>query len=309
MNIFKTLKRGNQREEEFFSASLAILLAEIPELTSFLIEKLLNAKMDVKNLEIRLEESFSDGRIDIAIKAINSEVYIENKIFADLGDFQLERYSNYLKSRPTETKLILLTRYYINDESIKYVDKHVFWSKLYSLIKSFKNSKLDYRKVEDNKKIYLLGQFLDFLKGENMSDERVSWEYSEGVKSFLNLLNMIQGVLDKLMMEKMIRSHGAIKIGMDYAGIYINTKGQETDFWIGINHDNLHELCFSIQESFKKKYGYNKFEKLKRRPDGTPYYVYNFNEKYFLAFSKEEQEEAIYNFIKNCIDDLNKLIE
>jgi len=37
MNIFKTLKRGNQREEEFFSASLAIILEEIPELTSLLI--------------------------------------------------------------------------------------------------------------------------------------------------------------------------------------------------------------------------------------------------------------------------------
>lgn len=305
MNIFKTLKRGNQREEEFFSASLAILLAEIPELTSFLIENLLNVEMDVKNLEIKLEESFSEGRIDISIKSLNLDIFIENKISADLGDFQLERYSNHAKNRSTETKLILLTRYYIDDDSIKYIDKHVFWSELYSLIELFKNSKLDHRKVEDNKKIYLLKQFLDFLKDENMSDEKVSWEYSEGVKSFLNLLNMIQSVLDILKKEKVINNYGTIYPGTKWAGIYIN----QQDFWVGVHYSDLHELCFSIQESFKERCGDNKFEKLKRRPDGTPYYVYNFNEKYFLAFSKEKQKIEIYDFIKACINDLNKSIQ
>jgi len=39
MNIFKELKRGNSREEEYFSAALAILLDEIPELTSYLIHQ------------------------------------------------------------------------------------------------------------------------------------------------------------------------------------------------------------------------------------------------------------------------------
>ncbi len=304
MNIFKTLKRGNQREEEFFSASLAILLDEIPEFTSFLIEKLLNNKIDVKNLEIKLEESFSDGRIDIAIKSLNLDVYIENKISAGLGDFQLERYSNYLKTRPNETRLILLTRYYIDDESINYTDKHVFWSELYSLIESFKKSKLDYRKVEDDTKIYLLNQFLDFLKDENMSDEKVSWEYSEGVKSFLNLLNMIQSVLDQLEKEKVINNYGKINIGIDWAGIYIN----QQDFWVGVNYSDLHELCLSIQDSFIKKYDDNKFENLKRHTSDTPY-GYDFNKTYFLAFSKEEQKIAIYDFIKACINDINKSIQ
>jgi len=41
MNIFKELKRGNSREEEYFSDDLAILLDEIPELTSYLLDEIL----------------------------------------------------------------------------------------------------------------------------------------------------------------------------------------------------------------------------------------------------------------------------
>lgn len=303
MNIFKTLKRGNQREEEFFSASLAILLAEIPELTSFLIKTLLK-KTDVESLEVILEDTISNGRIDIALKSPHLEVYIENKVSSGLGELQLERYYNHLQNIDNETKLILLTRDYIEDESIgKYVDKYIRWYEIYSKIENFKDSISDYVEVGKDKKIYLLKQFLQFLKDENMSIEKVSWEYSEGVKSFLNLLNMIQSELDQLKKEKAINSYGVIKIGTDYAGIYIN----QQDLWVGVNYPNFNELCFSIQAEFVKRYD-DKFEGLKEK-DGYVRYYYNFNETYFLAFPKEKQKEAIFNFIKDCINDLNKLIK
>jgi len=41
MNNFKELKRGNNREEEYFSAALTILLDEIPELTTYLLAEIL----------------------------------------------------------------------------------------------------------------------------------------------------------------------------------------------------------------------------------------------------------------------------
>ena len=71
MNVFKTLKRGNIREEEYFSASLGILLKEIPELTPFLIEKMFG--IEIEDYEIELEHPFPDGRIDIAIKSLPLE--------------------------------------------------------------------------------------------------------------------------------------------------------------------------------------------------------------------------------------------
>ena len=54
-----------------------------------------------------------------------------------------------------------------------------------------------------------------------MSDEKVSWEYTEGIKSFLNLLNKIQSSLSQLKNEGIIRDYGTKSIGNTYAGIYI----------------------------------------------------------------------------------------
>jgi len=48
MNIFKTLKRGNSREEEYFSAAIAILLDKIPELTSYLLDKIVGISDDLE---------------------------------------------------------------------------------------------------------------------------------------------------------------------------------------------------------------------------------------------------------------------
>lgn len=165
MNVFKTLKRGNIREEEYFSASLGILLKEIPELTSFLIEKILGIEIEIEDYEIELEDTFPYGRIDIAIKSLPLEVYIENKISADLGETQLERYYNYIHQRSNKSKLILLSRDLIEDESIKYyADKYIFWSELFTLIENFYKNHHNYIKTREGGKIYLLSQFLDFLR-------------------------------------------------------------------------------------------------------------------------------------------------
>lgn len=52
MNIFKELKRGNSREEEYFSAALAILLDEIPELTTYLLDEMLGISDESEEYEI-----------------------------------------------------------------------------------------------------------------------------------------------------------------------------------------------------------------------------------------------------------------
>ena len=221
MNIFKTLKRGNSREEEYFSAALAILLDEIPELTTYLLDEILGISDDLEEYEIIPEYPVLDGRVDIAIKSIHFEIFIENKISSGLYESQLERYSKHLESIDKETKLILLTRDFIDDETIpKYTDKYIFWTELYTLIEQFTNSISACVEFEIDSKKYLLKQFLNFLKEENMSDEKVSWEYIEGIKSFMNLLNMIQSSLDQLKREKTINNYGNKSIGKNYAGFY-----------------------------------------------------------------------------------------
>ena len=299
MNIFKELKRGNSREEEYFSAALAILLDEIPELTTYLLDKIIGISDDSEEYEIIPEYPISDGRIDIAIRSINHEIFIENKISSGLGDSQLERYSNHLERIDKETKLVLLTRDFIDDETIpNYTDKYILWTDLYTLIDYFTVSITDDAKSEKDEKEYLLRQFLDFLKEENMSDEKVTWEYTEGVKSFMNLLNMIQSSLSQLKNEGIIRDYGTKSIGNTYAGIYINKCNQNNyEFWVGIIYKDINELNLQTEKCF--------YENGKDR--SYDYFTYDFNETYFFAFSKEEQKEAIYNFIKNNLNKLNNL--
>jgi len=299
MNIFKTLKRGNSREEEYFSAALAILLDKIPELTTYLLDEILGISDDLEEYEIIPEYPVLDGRVDIAIKSIHFEIFIENKISSGLYESQLERYSKHLESIDKETKLILLTRDFIDDETIpKYTDKYIFWTELYTLIEQFTNSISACVEFEIDSKKYLLKQFLNFLREENMSDEKVSWEYIEGIKSFMNLLNMIQSSLDQLKREKTINNYGNKSIGKDYAGFYINKCNQNSyEFWVGIFYADAHELLVQIENCFD--------ETDKNIPEED--YTYDFNKTYFLAFSKEEQKEAIHNFIENSLDELNNL--
>ena len=308
MNVFKTLKRGNIREEEYFSASLGILLKEIPELTSFLIEKIFGIEIEIGDYEIELEHTFPDGRIDIVIKSLPLEVYIENKISADLGETQLERYYNYIHQISNKSKLILLSRDLIEDESVKYADKYIFWSELFTLIENFYKKHYNYIETKEGGKIYLLSQFLDFLREENMSNEKVSWEYASGLKSFLNLLNMIQSVLRELQKEKQLESFTRKGIGQDYAGLYINTNNK---FWVGIYYAEPEKLYFEIREDFRKKYEEEVFKELDKSPgrEGNPSYIYDFQKEYFLAFSKEEQKKAIYDFIRSSLSGLENLIK
>ena len=300
MNLFKELKRGNSREEEYFSAALAILLDEIPKLTSYLLDEMLGILDESDDYEIIVEDTFSEGRIDIAIKSLHFEIFIENKISSGLGESQLERYSNHLESIDKETKLVLLTRDFIDDETIpKYTDKYIFWTDLYTLIDYFTDSITDYVKFEKDEKEYLLRQFLDFLREENMSDEKVSWEYTEGIKSFLNLLNKIQSSLSQLKNEGIIRDYGTKSIGNTYAGIYINKCDKNSyEFWIGIYYEDVNELIVETQ---------NCFDETGKDMLDDDCIKYDFNETYFFAFSKEEQKEAIYDFIKNSLKKMNNL--
>lgn len=139
-----------------------------------------------------------------------------------------------------------------------------------------------------------------------MSNEKVSWEYERGLKSFLNLLNMIQSVLSELRREKHLESFARKSIGQDYAGFYIN----KSDFWIGVYYNEVEKLCFEILKDFREKYKEEIFQKLEKSPGGEhPSYLYNFQKEYFLAFSKEEQKKAIYDFIRSSLSGLENLIK
>lgn len=109
---------------------------------------------------------------------------------------------------------------------------------------------------------------------------------------------MIQSSLNQLKNEGIIKNYGTKSIGKDYAGFKINKcDSHNYEFWIGILYDDTNELLIQIGDCFDKN--------SKSIPEDDC--VYDFNETYFLAFSKDEQKEAIHKFIENSLDELNNL--
>lgn len=303
MNIFTQLKRGNIREEEYFSSSLAYILQSIPELTNFLIKKLgIENKLD--EYEVVLESSYEEGRFDIVIKSLSIDIYFENKISDDRID-RLKDYKKHLTEDVLkETKLIFLTRDYIDDKTIReYVDKYIFWSELYGFIEEFLNKKVNRIKNFKDVKIYLIKEFLEFLREENMSNEKVSWEYEAGIASYLNLMNMLETTVKELEKNNIVKnmSSGGKRMGGEYSGIYINKK----DFWVGVYLEEPEKICFEFLSKFRKKYpdDEEEFDKMEKSPSNEkiPSKIYDINKTYFLAFSKKKQKRELRKFIKESL--------
>ena len=309
MNIFKELKRGNSREEEYFSAALAILLDEIPELTTYLLDEILGISDNRNEYKLVLEESFPIGnnnrRMDIVIESLNLKVSIENKILAPMDIPQLEDYSKHLETIQKETRLVFLSRDFEEDIP-DCVDKHIFWWELYDGIELFsKSSSVD--QVSNGGTNYLIQHFLKFLEGENMSIQRISEEYINGLKSFTNISKMIVRSLENLTNAGMIDKLKSYR-SKTYYGNQFNSAENKGDFTAGIFYDIPDKIYFEITTDFEKDFNYECFEELENSPDGCPSYIYNLCENDFFSLSKEKQMDEISTFMLNSSKNADILI-
>jgi hypothetical protein len=127
-----------------------------------------------------------------------------------------------------------------------------------------------------------------------MSTEKVSWQYKNGVKSFLNLWNMIETSLESLQEEGFLHKF-TIKITKSHGGFYL-----DDDFWVGIQLDDPEKIFFGYNHHTKN----NKFFKdtINLSGQNIPARVYDFNENHFFELPRDEQQKGVFNFIKECLE-------
>jgi hypothetical protein len=102
----------------------------------------------------------SDCRIDIVVRSEGLICFLENKVEADTGYIQFERYASVLRANYSDhrTKLAYCTKYFDTKE-IEEHDFHQFrWANVYKFLQQWNS-------------IHTIQEFLEFLKEHNMSDE------------------------------------------------------------------------------------------------------------------------------------------
>jgi len=90
--------------------------------------------------------------------------------------------------------------------------------------------------IEDEVINFLVNDFLDFLRGKEMSMERVSWEYIKGVSALQNYMNMLGIAIGEALPNEGVRRSS----GWTWQGFSFN----ESDLWVGIRFRNPLILSF-----------------------------------------------------------------
>lgn len=132
-----------------------------------------------------------------------------------------------------------------------------------------------------------------------MSIDKVSWEYKNGLKSFLNLLNMIETALNSLHEEGLFYKLNS-EITKSYGGFYLD----DDDLWVCIQLDDPEKIFFGYKEHYTKNIKNNEIFKdmIKLPGHDIPARLYDFNENHFFELPRGEQQKEIYNFLKECFE-------
>jgi hypothetical protein len=225
---------------EAFAHMLRHLLKNEPRVGMNLLEKMTNGRLelgpeDVSDVQIATQVTKAYGRPDIEIRTPDHLIYIEVKAESEVSDDQLTRYREDLeKSGFQKWTLILLTRYLVALDGIG--GKPDFHCRWYKVAEWLEEEEL---KSEDTK--YIVNQFLDFLKGRNMTIEPVCSEYLGGIHAFRSLLNMVGEAIASQKIPVSLH-----KGTWDYLGYYLDTN----KYFVGIYFESPNLIRFEADTKF-----------------------------------------------------------
>jgi hypothetical protein len=181
----------------------------------------------------------------------------------------LERYYQQLnKSESQDTQLVLLTRskHSLSETSLsRDLFQHVCWYQIAGWLSEIQS----FDKIDQ----FLIEQFLGFLEQKEMSMEKITWEYIEGVPAMKNLINMLGTAITEAVPETSIRK----TVGSNWAGYYLNG-----DIFIGFRFDN--HLIIAFENNGGSNPSFTKALEMENA--------------HFFSFDSGEQLECLIKFIK-----------
>jgi len=248
-----------------------------------------------EDISVSTQETTEQGTPDIKVSSPDKLIYIEVKHDSPLDPQQLARYKKALESSAASTKhVVLLTRFAIDfEEQGERPYKHVRWFEVYNWLSNART------KVKTPISIYLIDSFKSFLEAKQMSIQKVSWEYINGVPAFNNLINMIEVAIQGASLRVQQKS-----AGWDRKGFYV----ENTEFLCSIHYNNPLVVTFELTD--KKNYN-------KELVDEPSYEVREGKERlwfrlplekiHFFSLTKDKQLEEITNFVKKAYSDAQQM--
>jgi len=299
-NIFSALAKYSSRESEnYLTEAFVFLLTHLLERDRRTAVKILD-QLCVKDegfsfdpeqtIIISTQKTTEQGRPDIEILAPNTRIYIEVKDYASLGYRQIERYRKALEACREKNKcIVLLTRFAVELEGDPEPDKHVRWFQVYNWLAE--------AELEGPVSQYLARALMTYMEENQMSIQKVGWEYINGVPALTNLMNMIQVAIESLSLPIHQRT-----AGWDWKGLYI----LDNEHFCGIYFDRALTLVLDVT---KGKYDSAMLAEPRYPIEETQSsirFLLDLEATHFFSLNKDEQLELITTFLRASLEDAEK---
>ena len=310
-NLLSALNKwARQQDENFFTDAFAHLLRHLCEhewevaarvLANLTADEVWLSVLPDERVTISTQVTTKTGRPDLEVRTRNRLAYIEVKVEWDVEETQMPRYREALMASGVEhTRLVLLTR----DPQDLADDEHqpdvlCRWYQIAEWLESegkWLESEVDAGRVRDDVSVFLIRQFVGFLKARNMTMDRIGSELAPGLHSLRSLLLMIEDILVSQRL-KYIKCYG-----WDYVGFYLDNKkfflGVEFN-WPGVLEYSTEEL--EVRADAATIVGFGETEKY----DGAPgaicwYHELDLAAEEFVTLSRDEQRRRLAEFLDKC---------
>lgn len=306
-NLFARLhKWATRQDENFLTESLAVVLEQLlilaPETGTRLVKQLTDGFIDVlpdaaSSIEISTQVEAVSGRPDLEVRTRNRLVWVEVKVESRLRTGQLEGYRVLLRESGFDaTRLILLTRYPEGyAQGGEHADQEVRWFE----VTDWLESELPQLDPGAAVAIYLLRQFLNFLRARGMNLTQVGKYLPEGLSAAVSLLNMLGEAAVACGVKPLNRPQSRA------IGLYLN----EGDYWVGIAFERPTILSFAssrvrvdpaaaaqLVEGTTFEWGPGRGHGWKRELD------LDAEEVHFFVRSKVSQIRVLEKFLRECLE-------
>lgn len=308
--LLRLHKWAKRQDENFHTEALTHLLRHLvqyePEAAVNILKAITGGMLDltpewITSVNIETQAITSTGKPDIEIRTLDTLIYVEVKIESGLGYLQLENYRGALKGGGSKnTCLTLLTRYPFNPiETQEQPDVAIRWYQIAEWIEC----ELEQKTIQQPSSVYIVEQFLGFLKQRGLIVEKVSKEFIPGIQSLLNLLVMLERSLQLVKATSI-----SFDIQWEWVGYFF--KFDSGKYWIGFRYDRPHALLVE-EKTDKNSYEQINYDKYYWGDDEYWYLRHQFDfsseEMRFFELSKSAQLRCIEQFIIESLSSVKQI--